>query len=122
MSAHQRHDSSMASQDIAEVQRRPHYRLEAVDLGQNQIGKFVDHTAERAPATADIAPVYPLVFRPNAQISLGHGPPRARPGASHQWIPWAITPAAARLFSSAADGLHIRPAARFAESLKERMP
>ena len=95
--AYQRHDPSTASQDIAEVQRLAHYRLEAVDLRQDRIGKFVDHAAERASPTAHIAPVYALVFRPNTQISRGHGAARARPGQYTSGFPGAITPAAARL-------------------------
>ena len=87
----------MASRDIAEVQRLVHYGLEAVDLRQDRIGKFVDHCAERAAPTVHIAPVYALVFRSNTQISRGHRAARASPGQHTSGFPGAITPAAARL-------------------------
>jgi hypothetical protein len=110
----------MAGQDIAHVHQRAHYRLEAVDLRQDRIGKFIDHAAERASPTAHIAPVYPLVLQSNTKVSSGHGVARVIPGAHTSGFPGAITPAAARLWAGTADGLHIRSSARFAKSPNKR--
>jgi hypothetical protein len=85
--AFQWHDASMATQDVANVQGRGHYRFEAIDLCQDRIGQFVDHIAERASTAPRIAPVYALVFRP----AVGSAPvatPPGHPWAADQWVHW----------------------------------